>query len=37
MTPQGSDAGAPGLNEEWPDVLDTEEFRDPLGEDESDD
>lgn len=36
-SPRGTDVGAPELNAEWPGELDTEEYRDPLGEDESND
>lgn len=36
-SPRGTDVGAPELNAEWPGELDTEEYRDPLGEDESSD
>lgn len=33
----GTDVGAPDLNAEWADELDTEEYRDPIGKDGSDD
>lgn len=37
MSPRnpGSDVGAPDLNEEWSAELDTEEYRDPIAEDDS--
>lgn len=36
-TPHGTDADAPDLNGEWEGELDTEEYRDPFGEDGSND
>lgn len=36
-TPHGTDVGAPGLNDEWSEELDSEEYRDPIGEDTSND
>lgn len=34
-SPSGTDAGSPDLNDEWPDEIDTEEYRDPIKEDGS--
>jgi hypothetical protein len=36
-SPSGTDVGAPDLNDEWPDDLNTEEYRDPIAEDGSND
>ena len=36
-SPAGTDVGSPELNDEWPGELDTEEYRDPIGEEGSDD
>ena len=37
VSPSGTDVGSPQLNDEWEDELNTEEYRDPISVEGSDD